>query len=302
MSHHDGKLVIVTGATGQQGGAVARHLLKNGWRVRALVRDPNKDAAQALAQQGAELAQGDMNDSASLHEALRGAYGVFSVQNFWLPDVGYEGEVRQGKNVADAARATGVQHLVYSSVGAAHRGEGQKHFTSKFEIENYIKQLDVPYTILRPVAFMDNENFQRAAISNGMFFSWGLPAAKTLQQIASDDIGAAAAVVFANPAEYLGKTIELATDELTETQRVAILSSVIGRPVNLIPPQWDPNKPPDPEQIAMAKFFGGEAYTADIPAIRKMIPQWKSYEQYLRANGWENLPVLEMPKNGGSWG
>lgn len=296
------QVIVVTGATGQQGGAAARHLLKNGWGVRALVRDTNKQAAQALAAQGAELVAGDMNDSASLQNAFAGANGVFSVQNFWLPDVGYEGEVRQGKNVADAAKAAGVRHLVYSSVGAAHRGEGQKHFTSKFEIENYIKQLDVPYTILRPVAFMDNENYQRAAISNGMFFSWGLPADKTLQLIASDDIGAAAAVVFANRDAYLGKTIELATEELTEAQRVAILSQVIGRPVNLIAPQWDPNKTPDPEQMAMAKFFGGEAYTADIPAIREMIPAYKSYEQYLRASGWENLPVIEMPQNGGAWG
>ena len=296
------QVIVVTGATGQQGGAVARHLLKAGWRVRALVRDTSKAAAQALAAQGAELVQGDMNDPASLQNAFRGAYGVFSVQNFWLPDVGYEGEVRQGKNVADAVKTAGVSHLVYSSVGAAHRGEGQKHFTSKFEIENYIKQLGVPYTILRPVAFMDNENYQRAAISNGMFFSWGLPAEKTLQLIASDDIGAAAAVVFANPGEYMGKTIELATDALTEAQRAAVLSQVIGRPVNLIQPQWDPNKAPDPEQMAMAKFFGGEAYTADIPAIRKMIPQYKSYEQYLRASGWENLPVIEMPNNAGGWG
>lgn len=301
MNHPSEKLVVVTGATGQQGGATARHLLKNGWRVRALVRDPHKDAAQALAQQGAELVQGDMNDAASLRAAFAGGYGVFSVQNFWMPDVGYESEVRQGKNVADAAKAAGVEHFVYSSVGAAHRGEGQKHFTSKFEIENYIKQLALPYTILRPVAFMDNENFQRAAISNGMFFSWGLPAEKTLQLIASDDIGAAAAVVFAHREDYLGKTIELATEELTEAQRVAMLSQVIGRPVQLIPPQWDPNKPPDPEQIAMAKFFGGEAYTADIPAIRKMIPHYKSYEAYLRSSGWENLPVMEMPQ-GGAWG
>lgn len=302
MSHHSDQLIVVTGATGQQGGAVARHLLQDGWKVRALVRNPGKDAAQKLAALGAELMQGDMNDAASLQSAFRGAYGVFSVQNFWLPDVGYDGEVRQGKNVADAVKTENVRHLLFSSVGAAHRGEGQKHFTSKFEIENYIKQLGLPYTILRPVAFMDNENYQRAAISNGMFFSWGLPAEKTLQLIASDDIGAAAAVVFANPAEYMGKTIELGTEELTEAQRVAILSRVIGRPVQLVPPQWDPNKPPDPEQIAMARFFGGEAYTADIPAVRKMIPNYKSYEQFLRSGGWENLPVVEMPKGGGRWG
>lgn len=93
---HKAQLITVTGATGHQGGAVARHLLKNGWRVRALTRDPGKPAARA------------------------------SVQNFWLPNVGVEGEGRQGKASADAARAAGVKHVVYSSVGAAHRGMGRR--------------------------------------------------------------------------------------------------------------------------------------------------------------------------------
>src|SRR4051812_1587525 len=145
MSQANEKLIVVAGATGQQGGAVARHLLKNGWKVRALTRDPNKDAAKALAAQGAEIFQNDLEDRAGLDAALRGAYGAFSVQNFWLPNVGYEGEIKQGKIFADAAKVAGIQHLVYSSVGAAHRGMGQRHFDSKWEIEKYIKQLDVPY-------------------------------------------------------------------------------------------------------------------------------------------------------------
>ena len=96
-----------------------------------------------------------------------GAYGVFSVQNFWLPNVGFEGEVRQGKNVADAAKAAGVKHLVFSSVGAAHRDAGQKHFESKWIIEQYIHSLGVPYTILRPAAFMENYEWSRQQILNG---------------------------------------------------------------------------------------------------------------------------------------
>ena len=93
MSDND-KIILVTGATGQQGGAVARHLLQGGWKVSALVRDPKKDAAQELANQGAELVQGDLFDGVSLDKALKGIYGTFSVQNFWLPDVGYEGEIK----------------------------------------------------------------------------------------------------------------------------------------------------------------------------------------------------------------
>jgi uncharacterized protein YbjT (DUF2867 family) len=132
------QIILVTGATGQQGGAVARHLLKDGWKVHAIVRDPNKPAAQALAKQGAELKKGDLNDRASIDASLEGVYGVFSFQNFWLPDVGKEGELRQGKNVADAANAAGVKQFVYSSVGAAHRGMGQEHFAYKWDIEQHI--------------------------------------------------------------------------------------------------------------------------------------------------------------------
>ncbi len=173
MSDND-KIILVTGATGQQGGAVARHLLEEGWKVRALVRDPKKDTAQALAKQGAELVQGDLYDSASLDKALEGMYGAFSVQNFWLPDVGYEGEIKQGKLFANAANEAGIQHFVYSSVGAAHRGMGQKHFESKWIIEQYVKELGLPHTILRPAAFMDNLNWQRVEISNGTYRGFGV--------------------------------------------------------------------------------------------------------------------------------
>ena len=139
--------VLVIGATGKQGGAVARYLLKDGWDVRALVRDPNKDEAQALLKQGAELVQGDLYDRASLDAALKGAYGAFGVTNYWLPDVGYEGEIKQGKLLADAAKGADIQHLVYTSVGAAHRGMGQRHFDSKWTVEQYLKEVGLPHTI-----------------------------------------------------------------------------------------------------------------------------------------------------------
>ena len=143
----DNKVVLVTGATGQQGGAVATHLLKDGWDVRALVRDPDKEQAQALLSQGVQLVQGDLYDRASLDRAVDGIYGVFSVQNYWLPDVGYDGEIKQGKLLADAAKDADVEHFVYTSVGAAHRGMGQRHFESKWIIERYLEELDLPHTI-----------------------------------------------------------------------------------------------------------------------------------------------------------
>ena len=296
---NDDKLILVSGATGQQGGAVARHLLAAGFKVRALTRDAKSDKAQAVVAQGAEIVQGNLEDRAALDQALQGAYGVFSVQNFWLPEVGYVGEIRQGKLLADAAKAAAVKHFVYSSVGAADRGMGQKHFESKWQIEQYVQALGMPYTILRPVAFMDNYNWQRAAISNGTFSGFGLRPDRTIQLIAVEDIGAVATLVFENPQACLGQTLELAGDELTETQIAATLAKVIGRPVQLAAPQMPEGAVPTSEQIAMFAFFNGQGYAADIPALRQLYPSLHTLEQWLRLTGWADLPVLPMPTNTG---
>lgn len=295
------KLIAVTGATGQQGSAVTKKLLAAGWQVRALTRDVTKPAAQELTALGAELVPGDLDKPAELEAAFRGAYGVFSVQNFWLPTVGYEGEIQQGKNVADAAKAAGVSHLVYSSVGAAHRGMGQKHFESKYQIEQYIESLGIPHTVLRPVAFMENYNWSRAHILSGTFDGFGLPPAKTVQIVAVEDIGVFAALAFANPRQYLGQTIELAGDELTESQMAEVFSKVIGRPVTATGPKNQEGFVPNEEQIAMFRFFTGEAYTADIPALRQTYPALLTFEQYLRKNGWENAQPVPIPEYTG-WG
>ena len=291
------KIIAVTGATGQQGGAVARKLLAEGWKIRALTRDTEKPAARELASLGAEVVPGDMENRAELDAALKGAYGVFSVQNFWLPNVGFEGEIRQGKNVADAAKAAGVQHLVYSSVGAAHRGMGQKHFESKWIIEQYIHSLDIPYTILRPAAFFENFNWERANILNGTFNALGLRPEKGRQLIAVEDIAVFVALAFANPEQYLGKTIELAGDELTESQTADTFTKVIGRPVKLTMPTGGGNRRRSEEEMqAMFNFFNGEGYDADISALRKLHPGLLTLEQWLRKNGWENAEPIPMPE------
>lgn len=301
MYSHE-ETILVTGATGQQGGAVTRHLLAGGWRLRALIRDPEKPAARALAENRVELVQGDLNDRASLNRALKGVYGVFSMQNFWLPDVGAEGEVRQGKTIADAATAAGVQHFVYTSVGAAHRGMGQAHFASKWEIEQHIRALGLPATILRPVSFMENYNWSRPQILNGTFSSRGLRPDKGMQLIAVDDIGAFTALAFANPQEYIGKTLELAGDELSEPEIVARFTKVIGRPVILQPPSMPEGVTPTPEQMAMFQFFNARGYDADIPALRKLHPGLLTFEQYLRKNGWENAEPVPLPAHQAQWG
>jgi uncharacterized protein YbjT (DUF2867 family) len=159
------RLIVVAGSTGKQGGAVARSLLDRGFQVRALTRNPQKPEAQVLAEQGAEVVQGDMEDRSSMERGLEGGYGVFSVQNFW--ETGYDGEVQQGKTVAYAAKAAGVEHFVYSSVGSAHRQTGIPHFESKWEIEEHVRQVGLPYTILRPTYFMQNWEWTREMILGG---------------------------------------------------------------------------------------------------------------------------------------
>ena len=295
------KIVAVTGATGQQGGAVARKLLAEGWKVRALTRDSNKPAAQELKALGAELVAGDMDNRAELDAAFQGAYGVFSVQNYWLPTVGFGGEVKQGKAVVDAAQAAGVQHLIYSSVGAAHRSMGQKHFESKWIIEQYIQSLGIPYTILRPAAFMDNYNWSRAYILSGTFSGNGLRPDKGVQIIAVEDIGVFAALAFANPQAYHGKSLELAGDELTELQIAETFSKVIGRPVALTPPSGSWGNASEEEMKAAYNFFNGEGYSADIASLRKLHPGLLNLDGYLRKNGWENQQPIPFPQ-GNSWG
>src|SRR5215510_1446151 len=116
------KTVLVTGATGRQGGAVIRHMLPKEWRLRALTRNPRSDEALSLARQGVEVIQGDLEDPGSIARAATGVYGIYSVQDFWA--VGAKREVQQGKNVANAAKKAEVKHFVYSSVGGAERNTG----------------------------------------------------------------------------------------------------------------------------------------------------------------------------------
>jgi uncharacterized protein YbjT (DUF2867 family) len=278
---NDERVILVTGATGRQGGATARHLLAGGWPVRALTRDPKGPAAQALVKAGAQVVQGDLDDLDSLDRALSGVYGVYSMQTPYLG--GVDVEERQGKALADAASAAGVGHFVYSSVGGAERNTGIPHFESKWGIEKHLGELGLPTTVLRPVFFMENFDPQRESIQNGTFTSRGISPDKTLQLIAANDIGAFAALAFAHPGDYVGQALELAGDELTEPQIVETLAKVTGRPVTMAPNEG----PPRGEDFArMIDWFNEEGYQADIPALRARYPRLLSFETWLWGSGW----------------
>ena len=284
------RLIVVTGATGKQGGAVARSLLDRGFRIRALTRNPQKPEAQALADRGAEVVQGDMEeDRSAMERALEGAYGVFSVQNYW--ETGYDGEVQQGKTVADAAKAAGVEHFVYSSVGSAHRQTGLSHFESKWEVENHVRELDLRYTILRPVFLMQNWEMMRGMVLGGTL-AQPLDPDKPFQQVAVEDIGAFAAIAFENPERWIGREVDLAGDEPTMPEIAETFGRVIGREVSYYQVPWDQFEEQMGEEITvMYRWFNDMGYEADIAALQQEYPELTTFERYLRAHGWEGAEV-----------
>ena len=276
--------VLVVGATGRQGGAVASHLLDTQFRVRALVRDPQKPRARTLVESGIELVQGDLDDHESLERALDGTYSVFSVQNFF--QAGYEGEIRQGTAMADLAKKAGVEHFVYSSVGSAYRDTGISHFETKRKIEEHLRNLDLPYTILRPVFFMRNWEGMRERIFEGVF-EGPLDPGKPLQQLAVDDLGAFAAMALAGPERWIGREMDIAGDELTMPETARSFGQVAGREVRYVQIPWDQFRQSAGDEITrMYEWFDEEGYEADIPPLREEYPGLTTFEQYLRQSGW----------------
>lgn len=150
VSNNSERIILVTGATGRQGGAVYQHLQKKGFKLRALVRDPDSNQARQLMGHGDKMLRGGFDDTDSLLRAMDGVYGVFSVQPHSA------NEIQQGVAVIEAARRQGVSHFVYSSVGGADEETGIPHFESKIKIEAHLLSSGLQYTIVRPVFFMEN--------------------------------------------------------------------------------------------------------------------------------------------------
>lgn len=264
----DSRVVLVAGATGRQGGATARALLARGWTVHALVRDPGAPQALALREHGAVLVRGDMDDPASLDAALRDVYGVYSVQTFTGPD-GLAGEVRQGKALAHAAARAGVAHFVYSSVDGSDRPGKVTHFASKGEVERYIEELGLPATVLRPTFFITNfEGLGPRWVDGELVLTLPLDPRTALQMITPDDIGGIAADAFDAPADYLGRSIEIAGDELTGPQMADVFARVAGRPVRFATQPIEQVRVHSEEMAAMFDWFNTVGFRADLPALR----------------------------------
>src|SRR5260221_1260720 len=218
--------VVVTGGTGQQGGAVVKSLLERGHEVRAVTRNTDPAKATELANAGVTVVRASLEDTAALTKALEGATSLFAMTT--PLEGGTQTETRQGVSAAHAAKAAGV-HLVYTSVGSADRQTGVPHFDSKSEVEKHIAKAGVRGTILAPVYFMENLYFGKEQLAKGIYAA-ALPPTRGLAQIAVADIGAVAVRVLEDASRFTGRRFDLGGDEVIGNDVVAILSRVTGRP------------------------------------------------------------------------
>jgi uncharacterized protein YbjT (DUF2867 family) len=277
----DKQSILVTGATGRQGGAVARELLARGYTVRAMTRKGDSEEAQALVELGAEIVRGDFDEPASLTRAVQGVWGVFSVQNSW--EAGVVREEEQGKRFARICRDADLGHFVYSSVGSAHRGTGIPHFESKWHIEQTVRDLDFPsYTIIRPVFFM--ENFLRAPLKQGLDqgkLLLSLRPTTVLQMIAVADIGRYGAWAFENHEALNGRAIDIAGDARTMPEVARVFGEAAGRDIQFAPVPIAEVRKSSEDYAVMLEWFDAVGYDADIEGLAResgihptTLPEW----------------------------
>ena len=260
------ELILITGATGQQGGAIAHELLAKGRKIRAMTRHPEGPKAAALKRLGAEVVAGDLNDAASIERALQGAWGAFAVQNTW--EAGVQGEEEQGIRFAEIARKAGIQHLVYSSVQSADRKTVIPHFDNKARVEARIRSLGFPsYAILRPVFFMENltSPWFLPSIQGGAL-AVGIRPETELQMVAVKDIGQYGAWAFENHAALNGRAIDIAGDELTMPETAAVLSRAAGREIRFVQVPIEEVRKFSDDFAKMLEWFDRVGYDVDIAA------------------------------------
>jgi uncharacterized protein YbjT (DUF2867 family) len=283
-------IILVTGATGNQGGAVARHLLKSGYIVRAMTRKPQSENARMLKNLGAEVVQADYDYPESLERALGGVWGVFAVQNTW--EAGVEREETEGKRFAELARKKGISHFVYSSVGSAHRNTGIPHFENKWRIEQTVRSLGFPsYTIVRPVFFMENftSSWFLPALMEGKL-QIGLRPDTVLQMIAVDDIGKFGLVAFEQHEKMNGVELDIAGDQHTLPETAAILSRAMDRKIEFVEVPKEKVRKWSNDYAIMLEWFDRVGYNANIPMLAQQYGiQLTTLNEWSGKVDWETL-------------
>src|SRR5262245_15466063 len=258
------RTILITGVTGKQGGAVAQALQGSGFRLRGLTRKPESEQATALAGRGVAIVKGDLDDEATLRRALADVWGVFGVQNTW--EAGVEREEEQGKRLATLARAAGVEHYVYTSVGSAHKRTGIPHFDNKWRIEETVRSLRFPtHVILRPVFFM--ENLLAPYSLQGDTLAWALGSDTKLQMIAVEDIGWFGARAFTDAAALNRREIDLAGDVRTMPEVAQILTEALGRKIAFAQTAIEQVRQYSEDTALMLEWFDRIGYSADIAGL-----------------------------------
>ena len=290
----DKRTILVTGATGGQGGGVARHLLKGGkFRVRCLTRDPKSAKAAALAQAGAEVVKGDLANPSSLAAALAGCYGCFGVTNFWEH---FAAEYQQGINLVDAVKAAGIEHFIFSTLPNCKKiTKGAievPHLDMKAQIEEHARELKLPATFVNVAFYFENflTFFPPQKQANGVL-SFGFPQGDTpLAGVAVEDTGGVVAAIFDRPNEFRGKTVGVVGDDLTGSKYAEIMARVLGQTVvyNYIPRDaYAAFGFPGAKELADMFEFNRlyvPSRQADVAQSRSLYPGMQSFEAWMRAN------------------
>jgi uncharacterized protein YbjT (DUF2867 family) len=281
--------VLVTGATGHQGGTVLRHLKARGHRLRALVRDRSKPAAKVLQSQGVEVFQGNFEDASSVEQAAHLVDAVFLMST---PERGAEAEQKEGIAAVDALRGADVPYIVFSSVASAPQHTGIPHFDSKFGIEHHLRSSGTPFAIIGPVAFMENAilPYSLPSLRQGQL-GFGLPADKPVQTVALEDLGAFDTIVIENPTKFKGQRVEVASDELTGRKEAEILSKYARHPIQYREIPLDALRQRSPDLAKMSEWLAAHGYTVDIPRLHQDYPDvgWHTYDSWAAEQDWPRL-------------
>ena len=277
------RIVLITGATGQQGGSLIRALQGKGLRLRAMTRRPDSTPALALKALGVELVQGDLDDERSLERAAAGAWGVFAVQNTW--EAGVEKEEEQGKRFARVAKMAGVQHYVYTSVGSAHRKTGIPHFENKWRIEETVREQGFhSHVIFRPTFFM--ENMLTPWFLNDNKITAALEPETKVQMIAVEDVGRFIAPAFTQPEKFNRREIDLAGDAVTMPQAAETLAREHGKPIQFVRIPIETVRQNSADYATMLEWFDKVGYDADIPALAQEFGfKPVTFEEWARKTG-----------------
>lgn len=289
-----GKTILVTGATGAQGGGVASHLLASGrYAVRCLTRKPQSEKAAALRHAGAEIVPGDFEDLPSLKAAMKGCYGVFGVTNYWEA---FDREIPQGKNLVDTAAASGIEHFIFSSLPSVTKlTHGQldvPHVESKAKIEEYARGLGLPATYVHVAFYYENflTYFPPRRLADGSFVFAFPQGDAPLATVAVEDAGGVVTALFDRGAEYMGRVLAIAGDEQPCQEYAATMSRITGQRIAY---QHMPREAfaalgfPGADDLAnMFEFFRRfiPSRRAEIEECRMLYPGIRTFETWLAEN------------------